>query len=75
MFVRTLDDLAGGKGEIHVVVVEPSTVAQRRWHGSSLDKHERHRLKVTRRMRVICTLVPPLVRGEIHDVEGSYDAG
>jgi hypothetical protein len=41
----------------------------------ALDKHERHRLKVTRRMRVICTFVPPLVGGEIHDVEGSYDAG
>jgi hypothetical protein len=23
-------------------------------------------------MRVICTFVPPLVGGEIHDAEGSY---
>ena len=38
----------------------------------ALDKHERHRLHVTKRMRVICTFVPPLVGGEIHDAEGSY---
>ena len=41
----------------------------------ALDKHERHRLQVTQRMRVICTFVPPLVGGEIHDAEGSYPAG
>src|SRR6185436_2333157 len=40
----------------------------------ALDKHERHRLQVTRRMRVICTFVPPLVGGEIHDSDGSYAA-
>ena len=38
----------------------------------ALDQHERHRLKVKTRMRVICTFVPPLVGGEIHDAEGSY---
>ena len=38
----------------------------------ALDKHERHRLRVTTRMRVICTFVPPLVGGEIHDAEGAY---
>jgi L-ectoine synthase len=41
----------------------------------ALDKHERHRVKVIRRMRVICTFVPPLVGGEIHDADGSYEAG
>jgi L-ectoine synthase len=41
----------------------------------ALDKHERHRLKVKQRMRVICTFVPPLVGGEIHDADGSYAAG
>ncbi len=40
----------------------------------ALDKHERHRLHVKKRMRVICTFVPPLVGGEIHDTEGSYPA-
>jgi L-ectoine synthase len=41
----------------------------------ALDKHERHRLKVKQRMRVICTFVPPLLGGEIHDTDGSYAAG
>jgi L-ectoine synthase len=41
----------------------------------ALDKHERHRLRVKHRMRVICTFVPPLVGGETHDAEGSYAAG
>jgi L-ectoine synthase len=41
----------------------------------ALDKHERHRLKVKRRMRVIRTFVPPLVGGETHDTDGSYAAG
>jgi L-ectoine synthase len=40
----------------------------------ALDKHDRHRLQVNSRMRVICTFVPPLVGGEIHDAEGSYAA-
>jgi Ectoine synthase len=30
---------------------------------------------VKERMRVICTFVPPLVGGEIHDRDGSYPAG
>ena len=38
----------------------------------ALEKHERHQLRVHRRMRVICTFVPPLVGGEIHDADGSY---
>src|SRR6266567_2235129 len=38
----------------------------------ALDKHDQHRLKVTTRMRVICTFFPALVGGEIHDAEGSY---
>jgi hypothetical protein len=32
-------------------------------------------LRVKRKMRVICTFVPPLVGGEIHDAEGSYHVG
>ncbi len=38
----------------------------------ALDKHDQHRLKVTTRMRVICTFFPALVGGEIHNAEGSY---
>jgi L-ectoine synthase len=41
----------------------------------ALDKHVRHRLRMTERMRVICRFVPPLAGGEVHDADGSYDAG
>jgi L-ectoine synthase len=60
----TLENLA--TGEIHVI--KPGTLY-------ALDKHDRHRLKVTSRMRVVCTFVPPLVGGEMHDADGSYAAG
>src|SRR5262249_31288379 len=57
----TLEDLATGK----TYPIKPGTLY-------ALDKHDRHRLKVTSRMRVICAFVPPLVGGEIHDAQGSY---
>lgn len=57
----TLEDLATGR----IYVIKPGTLY-------ALDKHERHRLKVKTKMRVICTFVPPLVGGEIHDAGGSY---
>ena len=59
----TLEDLVTGD----VYVIKPGTLY-------ALDKHDRHRLKVMSRMRVVCTFVPPLV-GEIHDLDGSYPAG
>jgi L-ectoine synthase len=59
----TLEDLTTNK----VYEVKPGTLY-------ALDNHERHRLRVTRRMRVICTFVPPLIGGEIHDSDGSYAA-
>ena len=57
----TLEDLA--TGEIHVI--KPGTLY-------ALDTHDRHRLNVKSRMRVVCTFVPPLVGGELHDANGSY---
>ncbi len=59
-----LEDLA--TGEAHTI--KPGTLY-------ALDKHDRHRLTVRSRMRVVCTFVPPLVGGELHDAEGSYPAG
>jgi L-ectoine synthase len=56
-----LEDLVTGK----TYSITPGTLY-------ALDKHDRHRLTVRTRMRVICTFVPPLVGGEIHDVDGSY---
>jgi L-ectoine synthase len=60
----TLEDLA--TGQVHVI--KPGTLY-------ALDKHDRHRLKVNSRMRVVCTFVPPLLGGEMHDADGSYAAG
>ena len=56
-----LEDLATGRSYL----IKPGTLY-------ALDKHDRHRLKAKTRMRVICTFVPPLVGGEMHDAEGSY---
>ncbi len=40
----------------------------------ALDKHDRHRLRATKRMRLICTFNPALSGGEHHDADGSYPA-
>jgi L-ectoine synthase len=57
----TLEDLATGTK----YAIKPDTLY-------ALDKHDRHRLEVTSRMRAVCTFVPPLRGGEIHDADGSY---
>jgi L-ectoine synthase len=57
----TLEDLTTG----HTYAVKAGTMY-------ALNKHDRHRLRVETRMRVICTFVPPLIGGEMHDAEGSY---
>ena len=59
----TLEDLETGKSH----TIKPGTMY-------ALDKHDRHRLTVKSRMRMICTFVPPLVGGEVHDAEGAYPA-
>jgi L-ectoine synthase len=60
----TLEDLATGE----VYPIKPGTLY-------ALDRHDRHRLRVKSRMRVVCTFVPPLRGGELHDPDGSYPAG
>jgi len=58
-----LEDLSNGR----LYTIKPGTLY-------ALNQHDRHRLKVKTRMRVVCTFVPPLVGGEIHDQDGSYAA-
>ncbi len=58
-----LEDLTTGR----LYTIKPGTLY-------ALNQHDRHRLKVKSRMRVVCTFVPPLVGGEIHDKDGSYAA-
>jgi L-ectoine synthase len=40
----------------------------------ALDKHDRHRIRTTNGMRLICTFTPALVGGEEHRPDGSYAA-
>ena len=56
----TVEDLETGK--IHQI--RPGTLYV-------MDKHDRHRIKVSQRMRVICTFVPALTGDETHDADGS----
>ena len=37
----------------------------------AMNNHDRHRLRAITRMRVICTFVPALTGGEVHDADGS----
>ncbi len=37
----------------------------------AMNDHDRHRIRATTRMRVICTFVPPLTGHEVHDADGS----
>jgi L-ectoine synthase len=37
----------------------------------AMDKHDRHRLRATTLMRIVCTFVPALRGDEVHDADGS----
>lgn len=38
----------------------------------ALNEHDRHTLRVTEEMRLICVFNPPCVGGESHDEDGAY---
>ncbi len=40
----------------------------------ALDGHEKHLLRATEEMRMICVFTPPLTGGEVHDKDGVYPA-
>ncbi|RXZ84284.1 ectoine synthase [Paenibacillaceae bacterium] len=59
-----------GEGEIEVVdgqtyPIRPGTLY-------ALDGHEKHWLRATKQMRMICVFNPPLTGREVHDDEGVY---
>lgn len=56
-----VEDLA--TGETHTI--RPGTVY-------ALEAHERHRLTVRIRTRLVCVFSPPLTGRETHDDDGSY---
>ena len=37
----------------------------------AMNDHDRHRVRATTRMRIICTFVPALTGEEVHDADGS----
>ncbi len=37
----------------------------------AMNNHDRHRIRATTRMRIICTFTPPLTGDEVHDADGS----
>jgi L-ectoine synthase len=38
----------------------------------TLDQHDRHELRATTDMRIVCVFTPALVGTETHDADGSY---
>ena len=57
----TIEDLA--TGEVHEIA--DGTMY-------ALDEHDRHVLRATEEMRMICVFNPPCIGGETHDADGAY---
>jgi L-ectoine synthase len=49
-------------GKVHKV--QPGTLY-------AMNNHDRHRLRATTRMRIVCTFFPALMGDEVHDADGS----
>ncbi len=56
--IETLDD-----GRVHPI--RPGTMY-------ALDGHERHRVRATSALRLICVFTPPLAGTEVHGEDGAY---
>lgn len=60
-----------GEGEIEladngrIFPIRPGTLY-------ALDQHDRHFLRATTRLRLVCAFNPPLTGREVHDAEGVY---
>jgi L-ectoine synthase len=37
----------------------------------AMNRHDRHRIHATTRMRIVCTFFPALTGDEVHDADGS----
>lgn len=62
-----------GEGEVHVLPDGP-TYAIRPGTVYALDQHDRHVLRATTQMRMICVFNPPVTGDEVHDENGAYPA-
>jgi L-ectoine synthase len=60
-----------GKGEIELL---PSGVTYEIRPGTmyALDKHDKHHLRATETLRLVCVFNPPLTGRETHDDDGVY---
>lgn len=38
----------------------------------AMNGHDRHRIRITERARLVCTFVPALTGAEVHDADGSF---
>ena len=56
-----LEEVDGGR--VHAIT--PGTLY-------ALDQHDRHVLRATTRMRMVCVFNPPLIGKEVHDKDGVY---
>jgi L-ectoine synthase len=61
----------GGEGEIEDLETG-ETHAIRDGVMYALNGHERHHLRATTDMRMVCVFTPPLSGREVHDREGAY---
>jgi len=61
-----IEDLADGK----VYPIKPGTIY-------ALNNHDRHKLRATIEMKMVCVFNPPLHGKEVHNAQGAYelDAG
>ena len=60
----------GGQGELET---EDGTVHPiRAGTMYALDQHDRHVLRATTELKMVCVFNPPLVGKEVHDAEGAY---
>lgn len=61
-----------GNGEIEPEGEQPYKIEPGTMY--ALTGHEKHLLRATTRMRMICVFNPPLAGAEVHDEEGVYPA-
>jgi L-ectoine synthase len=63
-----------GEGEVEVLGPEPKTYQIKPGTMYAPDKHDKHKIRVRKTLRLICVFVPPLTGQEVHDADGTYSA-
>ena len=61
-----------GEGQLEVLEPEPKTYEIRSGTLYAPNMHDRHILRIRKRMLLICVFNPPLTGREVHDTDGSY---